>query len=83
MSYQTHIVITSSLALFVGVNKFSQMALSAFAFPSYINRNLSIKYCKPTSMSSTRSTTCIVRVLFHLLLIDYYMKLHTMEKTSY
>ncbi|KAG7578163.1 thiamine diphosphate-binding fold [Arabidopsis thaliana x Arabidopsis arenosa] len=32
------------------------MALSVFAFPSYINRNPSIKYCKPTSMSSTKTS---------------------------
>ncbi|CAL9221761.1 unnamed protein product [Arabidopsis halleri] len=30
------------------------MALSVFAFPSYINRNPSMTYCKPTSMFSTR-----------------------------
>ncbi|XP_010466391.1 PREDICTED: 1-deoxy-D-xylulose-5-phosphate synthase, chloroplastic-like [Camelina sativa] len=38
------------------------MALSVFAFPSYINKNPSIKYCKPTSVSSTRNTTCIFKV---------------------
>ncbi|EFH61703.1 1-deoxyxylulose-5-phosphate synthase [Arabidopsis lyrata subsp. lyrata] len=32
------------------------MALSVFAFPSYIYRNPSIKYCKPTSMSSTKTS---------------------------
>lgn len=59
MSYQTQIIITSTLALFVGTNSL-KMALSVFAFPSYIYRNPSIKYCKPTSMSSTKT----VRVFF-------------------
>lgn len=60
MSYQTQIIITSTLALFVVLTNSLKMALSVFAFPSYINRNPSIKYCKPTSMSSTKT----VRVFF-------------------
>lgn len=45
------------------------MALSVFAFPSYINRNPSLKYLKPSSMSSTK----YVRVFFFFPSFTYWL----------